>query len=192
MGALLMVRELEQWGLKYCYLTETPGSANWRKSCMHQNCPTTYSVSLKLQKQVISQISVELAVKSWERLWHRRYGQVGLQNLQKLTKNEMIEQFDYDSKKWIRFCESCVSGKIHHNPFKPSRRHTTESLELVYSDVCGKMDEKSQGGAEYFPLLTTTYAMPGSTLSKRRTRCSSVLSSWSTHWERNLSQAKRN
>ena len=68
----------------------------------------------------------------------------------------MIEQFDYNSKKRIRFCESCVGSKIHHNSFKPSRRHTTESLELVYLDVCGKMDEKSQGGTEYFLLLTTT------------------------------------
>ena len=85
-----------------------------------------------------------------ERLWHRRYGHVGEQNLQKLAKNRMVENLDYDPKKRIGFCESCVGGKIHHNPFKPSRRRTTEPLELVHSDVCGKMGEKSQGGAEYF------------------------------------------
>ena len=85
-----------------------------------------------------------------ERLWHRRYGHVGEQNLQRLAKNGMVEKFDYDSKKRIGFCESCVGGKIHHNPFKPSRKRTTEPLELVHSDVCGKMGEKSQGGAEYF------------------------------------------
>ncbi len=78
---------------------------------------------------------------SKERLWHRRYGHLGEQNLQKL---------DYDSKKRIGFCETCVGGKHHRSPFEKSKRHTTDPLELVHSDVCGKMGEKSQGGAEYF------------------------------------------
>ena len=61
-----------------------------------------------------------------ERLWHCRYGHVGEQNLQKLAKTGMTEQFDYDTKKRIGFCESCVGGKLHRNPFEQSRRHTTE------------------------------------------------------------------
>ena len=85
-----------------------------------------------------------------ERLWHRRYGHLGEQNLQKLAKTEMIEKFDYNAKKRIGFCETCVGGKHHRSPFEKSTRHTTELLELVHSDVCGKMGEKSQGGAEYF------------------------------------------
>ena len=85
-----------------------------------------------------------------ERLWHRRYGHVGKTNLRKLTKLKMVEKFDYDAQKQIGFCESCIGGKIHRNPFEQSRRRTTEPLELVHSDVCGKIDEKSRGGAEYF------------------------------------------
>ena len=33
-----------------------------------------------------------------EQLWHHRYGHLGEQNLQKLAKTGMIEQFDYDAK----------------------------------------------------------------------------------------------
>ena len=87
---------------------------------------------------------------SKERLRHRRYGHVGEQNLQKLAKDEMLQQFDYDTNKRVGFCESCVGEKMHRSPFEQSRRHTTGPLELVHSDVCGKMEEKSRGGAEYF------------------------------------------
>ena len=87
---------------------------------------------------------------SKERLWHRRYGHMGEKNLQKLAKDEMLQQFDYDTNKRVSFCESCVGGKMHRNPYEQSRRRTTGTLELVHSDVCGKMEEKSRGGAEYF------------------------------------------
>ena len=37
--------------------------------------------------------------------------------------------------------------------FKPSKTVTSMPLELVHSDVCGKMGRKSMGGAEYFLTL---------------------------------------
>ena len=72
---------------------------------------------------------------SKERLRHRRYGHVGEQNLQKLAKDEMLQQFDYDTNKRVGFCESCIGGKMHRSPFEQSRRHTTGPLELVHSDM---------------------------------------------------------
>lgn len=57
---------------------------------------------------------------------------MGENNLQKLAKNEMIEHFDYDAKKQIGFCKSCVGGKLHCNLFKRSGRRTIEQLELVH------------------------------------------------------------
>ena len=50
----------------------------------------------------------------------------------------------------LTFCEYCPQGKQHHNKFTSSNRRADELLELVHSDVCGKMNEKSQFGAEYF------------------------------------------
>ena len=63
----------------------------------------------------------------------------------------MVDGFDYDSSKDIDFCESCVEGKIHRFPFPTDGgKQADEPLELIHSDVCGKMSTKSIGGAEYF------------------------------------------
>ena len=88
--------------------------------------------------------------ESKERLWHRRYGHLGEKSLQKLAKRELVEQFDYNVSKRIGFCETCVAGKLHRTHFETSSTKTREPLELVHSDVCGKMRVKSLGGAEYF------------------------------------------
>lgn len=85
-----------------------------------------------------------------ERLWHRRYGHLGEKSLQKLAKTGLVERFDYNVKRGIGFCETCVGGKHHRSPFETSSSQTKEPLELVHSDVCGKMREKSIGGAQYF------------------------------------------
>lgn len=91
---------------------------------------------------------------SKEKLWHRRYGHVGEQNLQKIARERLVHRFDYDQSNPIGFCETCVGGKHHRSPFGSSTTKTTEVLELVHSDVCGKMREKSLGGAEYFVTFT--------------------------------------
>ena len=89
-----------------------------------------------------------------ERLWHRRYGHIGEHNLRKMAKHKLVEQFDYNSVNNIGFCESCIGGKHHRSSFETSKSRATEPLELVHSDVCGKMSEKSIGGAEYFLTFT--------------------------------------
>ena len=98
----------------------------------------------------VQQLSV--AIKgSKERLWHRRYGHLGEKNLKNLASNGLVNQFDYDASKEIGFCETCIGGKHHRSHF-PSNGGTCskEILGLVHSDVCGKINAKSIGGAEYF------------------------------------------
>lgn len=89
-----------------------------------------------------------------ERLWHRRYGHLGEHSLRKLAKSGLVEQFDYNATNDLGFCETCVGGKHHRSRFEISESHAKEPLELVHSDVCGKMREKSIGGAEYFLTFT--------------------------------------
>ncbi len=50
-------------------------------------------------------------------------------------------------------CEPCISGKQSLTSFKRGQTKTSKPLELVHSDVCGKMGKKSVGGAEYFLTL---------------------------------------
>ena len=89
--------------------------------------------------------------ESKEVIWHKRYGHLGVQNLQKLAKDNLVDGYDYDKSKNIDFCESCTEGKHHRSKFPVDRSECAkESLELVHSDVCGKINAQSLSGAEYF------------------------------------------
>ena len=64
---------------------------------------------------------------------------------------DLVLGFNYDVSKSVGFCESCVNGKIRRCCFPTTgRRRGEEPLSIVHSDVCRKVNMKSQGGAEYF------------------------------------------
>ena len=101
-----------------------------------------------------SQESVNVAqVENNERLWHRRFGHLNEQSMQKLVKKQLVNRLNYDTSGEIGICEACIGGKQCKNSFKPSKTVTSMPLELMHSDVCGKMGCKSIGGAEYFLTL---------------------------------------
>ena len=52
-----------------------------------------------------------------EDTWHRRYGHLGLRNLQKLSKEKLVDVFDFNASRETSFCESCVEGKHHRSRF---------------------------------------------------------------------------
>ena len=88
---------------------------------------------------------------SKETIWHRRFGHLGAQGMQALMKNKMVSEMDFEWKQESDFCESCVEGKSHRLPFQQSTGKRMDSpLELIHSDVCGKIGTKSLGGGEYF------------------------------------------
>ena len=91
------------------------------------------------------------AAQCKEVLWHRRYGHLGTQSLQKLARDKLVDNFDFDFLKEVDFCETCVKGKHHRSQFKSNEAtRAKEPLSLVHSDVCGKIGTKSLGGANYF------------------------------------------
>ena len=57
----------------------------------------------------------------------------------------------------IDFCEACVNGKQKRAPFKSKGSKSTKPLELVHSDVSGKMDTPSLGEGEYFLTFIDDY-----------------------------------
>ncbi|RLN27572.1 hypothetical protein C2845_PM05G34840 [Panicum miliaceum] len=87
---------------------------------------------------------------SWR--WHARYGQLGFQGLQKLSKGEMvrglprIEQVD-------QVCDGCLVGKQRRLPFPAaSKFRAARQLELVHADLCGPVTPPTPGGKKLFLL----------------------------------------
>lgn len=71
--------------------------------------------------------------------------------MQALVKNKMVNGMDLDWRQVSGFCERCVEGKAHRLPFQQSvGRRAEYPLELVLSDVCGKVGTRSLSGGEYF------------------------------------------
>ena len=86
-----------------------------------------------------------------ESVWHRRYGHLGEKYLQQLEKDKLVKGFNYDVTKSTELCEPCVQGKLCKSKFPSTgRKRAVRPLELVHSDVCGKLKNKSLSGAEYF------------------------------------------
>ena len=86
-------------------------------------------------------------------LWHLRFGHLNLDDVKKLSSQNMVEGMpDVVLKPVDADCEGCALGKQTRYPFpkNPSGKRTTEVLELVHSDVCGPMSVPSVGGSSYY------------------------------------------
>ena len=89
--------------------------------------------------------------ESQEDLWHRRYGHLGVQSLQRLARGGLVKGLNYNPSKGVGFCRACVEGKHKKTPFQVGEpKRAAEPLDLVHSDVCGKLNVCTMGGAEYF------------------------------------------
>ena len=59
----------------------------------------------------------------------------------------------------LSFCESCVEGKMHRQPFESvGEIRSTRKLQCVHSDVCGPMPTESLGKKRYFVSFTDDYS----------------------------------
>ena len=95
--------------------------------------------------------AVNKSKETKEDTWHRRYGHLGVRNLQKLAKEKLVDDFDFNASRETTFCESCVEGKHHRSRFPvDGGKRSSEPLGFVHSDVCGKMNATSLSGGEYF------------------------------------------
>ena len=52
-------------------------------------------------------------------LWHQRLGHVNVKYLQDLSQKEMVTGMKLPKEAQLSFCEGCVEGKMHRQPFKP-------------------------------------------------------------------------
>lgn len=131
--------------------------------------------------------------QSNENLWHQRYGHLNTQSLRSLFRNKLVTGLNYDSENDISFCEACVRGKHAKAVFPHSVSGRSEKpLDLVHSDVCGKLNSTSWGGAEYFLTFiddcthyTWTYVL------KRKSEVFDAFLKWKALVERSSGQKLR-
>ena len=132
-----------------CYITDTKhgviGIATKYGNLYHLNCN-----ELK-DKENHAAMKCSGKTGTKEDVWHRRYGHLGAQNLERLARDKLVEGFDYDATKKPTFCEPCIDGKQSKMPFpKTGGERSKDLLGVIHSDVCGKIETKSLSGAEYF------------------------------------------
>jgi Reverse transcriptase (RNA-dependent DNA polymerase)/gag-polypeptide of LTR copia-type/GAG-pre-integrase domain len=92
------------------------------------------------------------------RLWHRRLGHLGLQNikrLQSLVKGLKISE-DKTDKDQEFVCDHCQKARHARHPFASHGIRTRSPFEIVYSDICGPFPE-SHDGCKYFVTFTDDF-----------------------------------
>lgn len=84
-------------------------------------------------------------------IWHRSLGHLGNAGMEELARHEMVRGLDINSKERLEFCESCARGKSHRLAFKhPTEKRANHPLDIVHSDMCGKIGTQLLGGGKYF------------------------------------------
>lgn len=87
-------------------------------------------------------------------LWHHRLGHLGMGNVRKILKGEMVDGVNERS-----VCKGCIMGKQHRTEYpKESGKRASELLELIHSDVCGPMSVNSLGGSRFFVTFIDDYS----------------------------------
>ena len=79
-------------------------------------------------------------------VWHLKLGHPNLRVL-----NFVLRQLEVSySAKNLSFCEACVYGKSHSQPFPLSIAHVSAPLELIHTDLWGPSHELSKEGFRYY------------------------------------------
>ena len=87
-----------------------------------------------------------------EEIWHNRYGHLNHKSLRSLQNNDLVRGISFKTDEGSKApCKACLMGKQNRNSFpKEEAIRATELLEIIHSDVCGPMKNKSLGGNTYF------------------------------------------
>eukprot|EP00253_Pinus_taeda_P013052 PITA_13052 len=89
-------------------------------------------------------------------IWHRRIGHMyhgALRTLWEITTG--MPDFSTDH---FDTCRGCAMGKFSKSPFPSSDNKATGILDLIHSDVSGRMSHVSLSGYEYYVLFIDDHA----------------------------------
>jgi len=89
--------------------------------------------------------------------WHKKLGHINYQDLKKVPTlcngvTKLIEKCDVNS-----FCESCVVAKQRRNLFNTVRQRATRPLQILHTDLCGKISPTTYRNEECLLTVMDDY-----------------------------------
>lgn len=90
--------------------------------------------------------------------WHRALGHVNFQYLNKLINNKLVHGLPDRIEGIDMKCSNCIQSKMSNVPFENNRTKTTETLELIHTDLNGPHNTSGYGGEKYFLTFIDDYS----------------------------------
>ena len=96
---------------------------------------------------------------TWD-VWHKRLGHAGYHAIKQIHNSTLVKNFAVNGDAHVPRdpCGICIEGKQHRCPFPATQSQTHQPLELVHSDVVGKMPCKSIGGSQWALCIMDDYS----------------------------------
>lgn len=112
------------------------------------------SISIKEQQESVEASAAPTKTEEMVRLWHERLGHLNFGDLSRLharigIKGKLKERLQ---------CEACLLGKAHSKPFGRSKINTKRPLELIHSDISGKISIANRSQYAYFMVLVDDFS----------------------------------
>lgn len=121
------------------------------KAHMSQNRTFNIEFDMLEHKCLVTATSID------EWLWHYKLGYLNFNDISNMKMKNMVSGLP---KIHIQeeVCEECVHVKQHNNSFsKDARNKSKFTLEIIYSDLCGPLQEDSLEGKKYIVTFIYDY-----------------------------------
>ena len=115
-----------------------------------------YLVDFKAREAKLTTCLISQTNMGW--LWHRRLGHVGMKQLNKLVKHDLVRGLKDVTFEKDKPCSACQARKQHGNPHPTkSFMSTSTAFELLHMDLFGPTSYTSIGGNKYGFVIVDDY-----------------------------------
>ncbi|CAH0393367.1 unnamed protein product [Bemisia tabaci] len=87
--------------------------------------------------------------------WHKKLSHQNFEHVKKILR---LNGISWKDSQETNFCEACIEGKHHRQPFYSSKTQTHAICELIHADLCGPMETHSIAGSRYMLVLKDDYS----------------------------------
>src|SRR5215217_7465787 len=113
-------------------------------------------------------------------IWHERLGHIGKDRLDTLLRNNLADGIAVKPGTELNeFCEACISGKQHRQPFpKASQNRSTELLGRAHSDLHGPLPRTIDGFLYWITFTDDCSRIKGVYNLKRKSEAFAKFKEW--------------